>query len=273
MSRMPLDELERNILSAHALGDTRTLERLQAEYRSRSDVGVIRDGGPAPTLIWPAGDIRSTTTTTTRSKAAPGVTPAERAARIEAITDEIPELRSNAKPTLTVTLTRLARETIHGELAFSRRFMEDELGETGGWLLGERVPGKWLVSATDLGAGTRMSKRCVLDYEQARHEAYRATLSSRSFSRKFLGVWHVHPVVGYTEPSSTDRKNALAYLEYRELNPAEFALDIIVSPHADRGWNSPQFTAWATRRDRWAGAITEPATIAGLTADVNWYME
>jgi hypothetical protein len=217
--------------------------------------------------------MRSTTTTTTRSKRAPGVTHAERAARIDEISDEIPELRPNAKPMITFSLTRLARETIHSELAFSRRFMEEELGETGGWLLGERVPGKWLVSATDLGAGTRRSKQCGLSYEQVRHEVYRASLSPRGSSRRFLGCWHVHPIVGYTEPSNTDRKSALRGLEWHELNPAEFALDIIITPHVDRGWNSPQFIGWATRRDRWAGAITELATLEGLTADVNRYRE
>jgi hypothetical protein len=181
-------------------------ERLQAEYRSRSDVGVVRSG-PAPRLVYPAGSDRTRSTTTS------SISPAERAARIDEISDEIPELRPNAKPTITFSLTRLARETIHRELAFSRRFLEEHLGETGGWLLGERVPGKWLVSATDLGAGTRRSKQCGLNYEQVRHEVYRASLSPRGF------------------------------------------------------------TAWATRRDRWAGAITEPATHAGLTADVNRYRE
>jgi hypothetical protein len=268
---MPLDELERNILSAHARGDVRTLERLQAEYRSRSDVGVVRSG-PAPRLVYPAGSDRTRSTTTRSTTSTTPISPAERAARIDEISDEIPELRPNAKPTITFSLTRLARETIHGELAFSRRFIEQELGETGGWLLGERVPGKWLVSATDLGAGTRRSKKCGLNYEQVRHEVYRASLSPRGSSRKFLGCWHVHPIVGYTEPSNTDRKSALRGLEWHELNPAEFALDIIITPHVDRGWNSPQFHAWATRRDRWAGAITEPATLEGLTADVNRYM-
>jgi hypothetical protein len=266
VKRTPIGDLERSILTAHASGDTRTLERLQAEYRSRSDVGVIRDGGPAPTLVWPAGRTRSTTTTrsaTTQS----WLTPEARAARIAEITDEVPELRTDAKPTITVSLTILARETIHDELAFSRRFMEQELGETGGWLFGSREGRKWLVSATDLGPGKRLSKSVLLNYGQARHEVYRATLNTGSefSSRKFLGCWHVHPLVNYTEPSSSDRRNALLGLEWNELHPADFALDIIISPHTDRGWNSPQFTAWATRRDRWAGAITEPATIEGPT--------
>lgn len=189
-----------------------------------------------------------------------------RALRARAESDEVPELHPNAEPTVTVSLTLLAREVIEKELARSRSFVEEYDGETGGWLFGEREGHKWLVSATDLGAGKRSVKRVDLDHEQVRHEAYRATLDPRSrVRRKFLGAWHVHPTLGSTAPSAPDRRNALRGLESRELNPAEFALDLIISPHAHRGWNSPQFHAWVTRRDRWAGAITEPATIEGPT--------
>jgi hypothetical protein len=268
MSGRSAAELERSILDAHARGDMRMLERLQAEYRSRND--IIRDG-PPPQLVYDyrASSNRTRPTATTKWKSVTALTPAARAARIEEISDEVPELRPNAKPTITISLTRLAREVIHDELAFSRRFMEEQLGETGGWLFGFREGRKWLVSATDLGPGERMRKSVLLSYAHARHEVYRSTLGTQvSFSRKFLGCHHVHPLVGYTEPSSQDRKNALLGLEWRELNPADFALDLIISPHADRGWNSPQFHAWATRRDRWAGAITEPVTIEGSTRSV-----
>jgi hypothetical protein len=241
-----------------------------------------RDGGRERTefpLMRTAPDpirsgVRSTATSPRRKPTSTLIDEAKAEAAQLHAEREVPELRPNAKPTVTVTLSTLARETIHDELAFSRRFIEQELGETGGWLFGTREGPKWLLSATNLGAGERRSKSVVISFEQARHETYRANLAGNGIWRKCLGTWHVHPVIGYTEPSGEDRKNALRLLEEDiELNRADFALDIIVSPHADRGWNSPQFHAWATRRDRWAGAITEPATIEGKTATVNWYME
>jgi hypothetical protein len=273
---VPIGDLERSILAAHASGDTRTLERLQAEYRTRSDVCIIR-GGPPPQLVY--GDDAAVTRLRSksppsaavptrprpRSTSASSLTPAARAARIAEIADEIPELRADAEPTITVSLSVLARQTIETELMDSLSVIKDRLAETGGWLFGSWEQGKWLMSATGLGDGEMRSKSVVLDYDLARHELYRANLGGYNPRHKFLGCWHVHPIAGSTSPSGTDRRNSLRALDFKEMNPADFAVDLIVSPHERRGWISPQYHAWATRRDRWAGPVTEPVTIKGPT--------
>jgi hypothetical protein len=284
---MQPDELMRSILAAHAAGDTPTLERLQAEYRTRSDTDCFR-GGPPPQLVYRdtagadrtrskpassevplmriAGDrVRSSVAPTRSSKSTSSLTPAARAARIAEITDGVPELRVDAKPTVTVSLSVFARRTIETELMDSLSVIRDHLAETGGWLFGGWEQGKWLMSATGLGDGEMRSKSVVLDFDLARHEVYRANLGGYNPRHKFLGCWHVHPIAGSTSPSGTDRRNALRGLDFKELNPADFAVDLIVSPHERRGWISPQYHAWATRRDRWAGPVTEPVTIKGPT--------
>jgi hypothetical protein len=173
---------------------------------------------------------------------------------------EVPELRADAKPTLTVKLSSFGRRSIDQELSYSRDLLEDYDAETGGYLFGSRDGGTWLLSATRLGSSGRRKPQAVqLGYDEAERMAH--DIRSSESDHRFLGRWHTHPYVNNSQPSTNDRANALAGLAWRDLNPASFAVDLILTPDRERGWSRPHFHAWVTRRNQCGTAVTEPATL------------
>jgi Prokaryotic homologs of the JAB domain len=173
---------------------------------------------------------------------------------------EVPELRANAKPTVTVKVGSLARATIGEELAWSRSLLETYRAETGGWIFGVYDRGSWHLMATRLGsAGERKPEKVLMDYAEAERAAI--LIRDGEARMRFLGTWHSHPFPNSSQPSSADRTNALTFMGWRDLNPAPFAVSVILTPDRDRGWSAPQFHAWTTRRNQFGTAVTEPATI------------
>jgi hypothetical protein len=174
---------------------------------------------------------------------------------------EIPELRATASPTVTVQLGRFARATIDEEIAWSRELLETYDSETGGWLFGQRQSGGvWHLSATRLGAkGERKPNSVLLDYAEAKRWA--REIRQAEAGLRFVGSWHSHPGWDETKPSSTDRANMLWRIGWQELDATPFSLALIVTPDRERGWRRLHFNGWATRRNQFGTAVTEPARI------------
>jgi hypothetical protein len=66
------------------------------------------------------------------------------------------------------------------------------------------------------------------------------------------------------EPSETDRANALAAPDNREIIRANW-IELILTADAVRGWDSAHVTGWATRRVSAFGGVTEPIIVTGRT--------
>ena len=97
------------------------------------------------------------------------------------------------------------------------------------------------------------------DYSEAERAADHFRSAESGF--RFLGSVHTHPYWDSTKPSSSDRRWALDFSSWRELDAGPFGLSLIVTPDRERGWSRPHFAAWATRRTSAGTAVTEPARI------------
>jgi hypothetical protein len=185
--------------------------------------------------------------------------------------DEVPELRADAAPTLTVTLSRSALHEICDELnAIGRALLEDGL-ETGGSLIGRQVRRVLEVldaSGPASGPDDGSARRFIDGVRISSAPGYGI---ARDLARHFsdarivpLGAWHSHPI-RKPEPSGVDRRSALLALEQleRELGwrAPNVWIDLIVTPGLREGFRSPRVFGWATRRLPWSGAITEPVRV------------
>jgi hypothetical protein len=178
---------------------------------------------------------------------------------------EVPELRRDRTPTLTVRLEPSALRGIRTELGRSDGLLD--CVETGGNLFGRRREG--VMEITDAsGPGTdgrarrfpdavRVSTKEALEDEAA----LRRTWGTDDIF--FLGGWHTHPIE-LREPSGPDRANALAALDNRDIGGANW-IELILTADAVRGWDSAHVSGWATRRVSAFGAVTEPIVVTGRT--------
>jgi proteasome lid subunit RPN8/RPN11 len=176
---------------------------------------------------------------------------------------EVPELRANAAPTVTVNLGTALLGGLCEELERGEGLLDTV--ETGGNLFGRRRVGVLdLYHASGPGADGR-ARRFV---DSVRVSIAEADAEARELQRiwqddvSFVGGWHTHPRPHRT-PSDTDRASALGALDdVSALRFAPYWVDLILTADSERGWESPHVHGWVTRRTA-LGAVTEPARIEG----------
>jgi len=258
--------LEEQILAAHReLTRTGTeaardrLEDLQAKYRTRGHP-IDRPGGTVA-LAEPEAP-------------APRVAPREpshddAAAHPRADQDqqrrEIPELRRDATPRVTVKLRPGALAGITEELNATGDIPLDCL-ETGGSCYGRLRDGALeLLDASGPGSdekARRFENAVMVSIAEAKE--IEAELQRRWDDRTITACvgWHTHPADDPL-PSATDRENALVALDQlrqRSWAAPSYWTDLIVRADSRDGWNNPRVVAWVTRRVG-DGAVTEPGRI------------
>jgi hypothetical protein len=184
----------------------------------------------------------------------------QRQREIDAIENEVPELRPNTTPSLAVRIDRSGKKLITEEIALYRDILDQD-GEIGGWLFADYERGKWILSPKRLENATPKRSAISHPLDDARDEA--AIVRGINNDRQFLlGTWHTHPGWRSRTPSSTDRKSALRILERLDgFKKASFELSLIVTPDGDRGWGKPHFHAWKTYRTSAGTSVTEPAIL------------
>jgi hypothetical protein len=163
---------------------------------------------------------------------------------------EIPAYRPKASPSIEITISRNARETM---LADCFRLTRSDRAECGGFLFG-RPTRSWdkrveITDATSTGNAHRTSGSLRLDVEQW----YRAECELGP-DYPLVGVWHAHG--GDTRdglPSEHDLAAWLAALDWHaEHNrSAAFSVGLIyaASEYYGDSWGSPNLHAYAVRRE------------------------
>jgi Prokaryotic homologs of the JAB domain len=232
------------------------LEDLQAKFRTRGDP-VDRPGGsvalaepeaPVPRAFRPFHD---------DAAAHPRAQDQQRR--------EIPELRSDATPRVTVRLRSGALAGIVEELNETGDIPLDCL-ETGGSLYGRLRDGALeLLDASGPGSDEqprRFENAVKISIAEAKEIEAELQRSWDDQTITACAGWHTHPADDPL-PSATDRENAL--VAFDELQRRSWAapshwVDLIVRADSVDGWHQPRVVAWVTRR-RGAGAVTEPGRI------------
>jgi hypothetical protein len=215
------DELERGILAAHAAGDRRELERLQARYRAGD--WTTRPAAPAGlrSSARRAGPPRLTVTTATR-----GSVTTSSSAGAGSVTGRPAVAR--------VLVTRDAYDALvrHPELGLGR--------ELAGGLYGRVERGELVVEALSSAYLDSSTYRAELD-EQALLHGLDAAVARRC-GWELVGHWHSHATG--LEPSRADRDNWQAWA----LEHGPF-LGLIAAPSCDparseAAWLYPRLGAW-----------------------------
>jgi len=177
---------------------------------------------------------------------------------------QVPELRADAEPMVTLRLDEPARKIIHAELDFSRELIEKHGSETGGWLFAKRDAAHyntWHLRPTRLGDGRRKPNALTLDRGEAAR-AVREFEACEATGYRFCGCWHIHPT-GNPEPSGPDRTSAHALISGDDFDNTPFAVTLILTPNRDRTrrWSQPQMHAWTTHpaERRYSLPFTIPA--------------
>jgi hypothetical protein len=232
--------LETRILAAIERGDTFEVERLRAEYRRG---GITRYGGTCEVVSRTAK-------------------PSQRRAKRPAetyIVHEVPKLRADVTPSLTVRIGAGALDGILAELERSDGLLRTV--ETGGNVFG-RQSGKTieLLYASGLGSDgkARRFENSVMVSLAEGHQHAKELQRIYQSDIRFIGGWHTHPI-REPLPSATDRSEALVALD--QLHALGYLgttswLDLILIPGRER-WD---IRGWATRRsDR--GSYTEPIRV------------
>jgi hypothetical protein len=180
---------------------------------------------------------------------------------------EIPELRADATPQLTVEVCPGALRQIKAELGRASHTMLECI-ETGGVLFAgqTRLGVLSLIDASGPGEFDGEARRLPDSVRiSLRHGHEIAEELRRNWQDENLGVvgsWHTHPIRD-ARPSETDRRGALLALddlqEHRGWRAPRQWIDVIVHPDVRDGWEAPRVVGWATRRLEWSGSgITEP---------------
>jgi hypothetical protein len=185
---------------------------------------------------------------------------------------DVPELRADATPKLTVRLNEPALDEIRTEL------LRDGLAilstvETGGNLIG-RVRGD-VVEVIDAtgpegapegdGEARRMRDAVRVSLRGGYGVAAELARAYDDRSIIFAGGWHSHPRP-IPEPSPTDRVSAISSLEHLRgqlgYRAPEQWVDLILYPHDRDGMEAPRVAGWVTRYEDWSGrAVTEPCNV------------
>ena len=219
---------------------------IERELVSANGPSIVRVG-PPPRLI------ERPRSTTSRSKAT--------------LEQEVPELRQDATPKVTIRLGRMALEAIRDELRADGRLIERGSGrmETGGCLITEFAPGGRkvrVIAATWPGGAGRGFDQVRISRALGEQVAARYGDSSIQMA----GVWHTHPEHGAwgSQPSHADRANTLAFLDSAQLERfLPFSVDLILSPERSGEMWHPVITGWITRRSDAGSPYTEPAIVEG----------
>jgi hypothetical protein len=185
---------------------------------------------------------------------------------------DVPELRVDAEPKLTVQLRERALDEIRAEL------LRDGLAilstvETGGNLVGRAACNAVdVIDATGPesapegdGEARRMVDAVKVSLRGGYGVAAELARQSDDHSIIYCGGWHTHPRA-IPEPSPTDRVSAISSLEHlREqlgYRAPEQWVDLILYPHDRDGMEAPRVAGWVTRYEDWSGrAVTEPCNV------------
>ena len=178
---------------------------------------------------------------------------------------EIPELRADATPKITVKLGGGARRAIKDELRRDGLIEVCPGLETGGCLIAQFRSRRevWVMDATWPGDGARRGYEQVRISEALGDAVEAQIVRNYNEEARMVGCWHSHPV-RVTTPSGPDRANALAYFDRVRMDRwLPFAIDMIVTPARGGDWWHPDVHAWVTRRSRAGTPYTEPAILEG----------
>lgn len=220
-------------------------------FQRRVKTGIIRGGGTA-SVITRRDYYGSRSTPTT--------------APLDA---ETPMLRTSARSSLEITLTRSTREWIHDDLFWLTR---SDGQEAGGFLFG-RPFSSWhrlieITMATSTANAERARDSLLLD--SSRWAAAERAIELEGRNEVMLGSWHCHPGTRDRRPSDADLRVWLRMRDYFDGRrfSSEAHVGLIYSSsydahYGDSDWVRPEVSAWVVSRDRLGNPICEPATIKG----------
>ena len=222
--------LEEAILSADARGDTRQLERLQAEFRSR---------GYAVNRIYPG----SSATLTTRMRSTKAATVAHSRSRLRG-EPTLPTVATTPSTMPVVFSADARREIILAPI--------DTGLERGGWLVGRFADGGLVVETATtvrLPFSPYRTTSCRLPAED--RELWQGHFSAAGWS--ICGDWHCHPQYLPEGPDASegDRRGWQSLADTR----GHAWLGLIVGP-CDRSelngadWRWPRFCGWLAQPGR-----------------------
>jgi hypothetical protein len=154
--------------------------------------------------------------------------------------ERLPIFLESLPPSYQARLSLKARQAIQREC---RRMWlhcgDEEMHETGGWLLADRRIPDHILYATEPGVDA-LHARSSMRLGSERLEAVEAQIPHWVAS----GSWHVHP--GPDEdgvPSSADRE---AWANWRELDGVGYHIGVIVTRGRAGGWSAPEYHGWLT---------------------------
>lgn len=167
------------------------------------------------------------------------------------------ELRAGKAPEFDIRLGNV-REQIEEEIRDARwRFASDV--EQGGWLYSlhrPRVRSVILCHASGPGRDSQhWPDRLYLSAPDIVEEEFADTLIRADPVR--VGSWHSH-LVAEPRPSPTDMNACAGSLERSGML---VWTSVIVTPHRESGWTSPELHGWQTHRVYGGGYVCEPARI------------
>jgi hypothetical protein len=184
--------------------------------------------------------------------------------------DEVPVLRTEMQTGFSVHLGSGALRGIFEELERSDFVLAGGSHETGDNLYGCRRAGVLeLIDASGPGSDgkpRRFENSVMVSLTEGFAIAEELQRHRQDALVVFCGGWHIHPI-GDARPSPTDRSNALIGLGELERKLGWRAprrwVDLILVPDAERGWDAPWTTGWATRRLGRFGSVTERVKVEG----------